>query len=147
MNKIDINKFDADKLHFLSFKTIEQNVSVPEFFDENLINEFDNTNKVDIAFNIEEKLIRTQFDIEVGTISDNEKEAITNLKFVFIFKCDNMEELAKAQQKGAAEIDANLGFAVSAISHATARGILLVKLSDTVFADFILPVVKPKLPE
>lgn len=147
MKKIDVNKFDADKLHFLSFKTIEENVSVPEFFDENLINEFDTTNKVDIAFNIEQKLIRAQFDIEVATISANEKEAKTNLKFVFIFKCDNMEELAKAQPKDTAEIDASLGFAVSAISHLTARGILLVKLSDTVFADFILPIVKPKLPE
>lgn len=147
MKKIDVNKFDADKLHFLSFKTIEENVSVPEFFDENLINEFDTTNKVDIAFNIEQKLIRAQFDIEVATISANEKEAKTNLKFVFIFKSDNMEELAKAQQKDAAEIDANLGFAVSAISHSTARGILLVKLSDNVFSDFILPIVKPKLPE
>ncbi|AZI31926.1 hypothetical protein [Kaistella carnis] len=147
MKKIDVNKFDADKLHFLSFKTIEENVSVPEFFNENLINEFDTTNKVDIAFNIEQKLIRAQFDIEVATISANEKEAKTNLKFVFIFKCDNMEELAKAQQKDAAEIDANLGFAVSAISHSTARGILLVKLSDNVFSDFILPIVKPKLPE
>lgn len=147
MKKIDINKFDADKLHFVSFKTIEENISVPEFFDGNLINEFDTTNKVDIAFNIEEKLIRTQFDIEVATVSDNEKEAKTNLKLVFIFKCDNMEELAKPQQKNTAEIDANLGFAVSAISHSTARGILLVKLSDTVFADFILPIVQPKLPE
>lgn len=147
MKKIDINKFDADKLHFLSFKTIEENFSVPEFFDENLINEFETSNKVDIAFNIEEKLIRTQFDIEVATISDNDKEAKTNLKLVFIFKCDNMEELAKPQQKDTAEIDASLGFAVSAVSHSTARGILLVKLSDTVFADFILPIVKPKLPE
>lgn len=147
MKKIDINKFDAEKLHFISFKTIEENISVPEFFDENLISEFETNNKVDLAFSIEEKLIRTQFDIEVATISDNEVEAKTNLKFVFLFKCDNMNELAKAQQKGTAEIDASLGFAVSAISHSTARGILLVKLSDTVFADFILPIVKPKLPE
>ena len=147
MKKIDINKFDAEKLHFISFKTIEENISVPEFFDENFINEFETTNKVDIAFNIEEKLIRSQFDIEIATISDNEKEAKTNLKFVFIFKCDNMEDLAKAQKKNTAEIDASLGFSVSAISHYTARGILLVKLSDTVFADFILPIVKPKLPE
>ncbi|MDN3606916.1 hypothetical protein [Kaistella yonginensis] len=147
MKKIDINKFDAEKLHFISFKTIEENISVPEFFDENFINEFETTNKVDIAFNIEEKLIRSQFDIEIATISDNEKEAKTNLKFVFIFKCDNMEVLAKAQKKNTAEIDASLGFSVSAISHSTARGILLVKLSDTVFADFILPIVKPKLPE
>ena len=147
MKKIDINKFDAEKLHFISFKTIEENISVPEFFEENFINEFETTNKVDIAFNIEEKLIRTQFDIEVATISDNDKEAKTNLKLVFIFKCDNMEELAKAQPKDTAEIDASLGFAVSAVSHSTARGILLVKLSDTVFADFILPIVKPRLPE
>lgn len=147
MKKIDINKFDAEKLHFISFKTIEENISVPEFFDENFINEFETTNKVDIAFNIEEKLIRSQFDIEIATISDNKKEAKTNLKFVFIFKCDNMEELAKAQPKDTAEIDASLGFAVSAVSHSTARGILLVKLSDTVFADFILPIVKPRLPE
>ncbi len=146
MKKIDLNKFDAEKLHFISYKTTEENVSVPESFDPRLITHFNTENKVDIAFNIEEKLIRSQFDIEIATVSENEEQARTSLKFIFLFKCDNMEKLAKPLND-TAEIDASLGFAVSAISHSTARGILLIKLSDTVFADFILPIVKPKLPE
>ena len=100
MKKIDINKFDAEKLHFISFKTIEENISVPEFFDENFINEFETTNKVDIAFNIEEKLIRSQFDIEIATISDNEKEYYKNIRLEESRLGDNKVKLARKQYRG-----------------------------------------------
>lgn len=57
--KINIYKFDAEKLHFISYKTIKENVSVPESFDLSFITQFFTQNNVDIAFNIEEKLIRS----------------------------------------------------------------------------------------
>ncbi|MGC4129729.1 MAG: hypothetical protein QM564_09275 [Bergeyella sp.] len=68
------------------------------------------------------------------------------MKFVFIFHCENFEELTQ-KIEDEIQVNSNLGLAISAITHSTARGILLIKLSDTVFKDFILPVVKPKLPE
>lgn len=146
MVKEIINSFDAEKLHFVSYKNIEENTTVPEIFEENLISEFSTSNEIKIAYNTEQKLIRSQFNIEISTVSSNSEEAKTNLKFVFIFHCENFEELTKSFDDKI-KINTTLGLAVSTITHATARGILLVKLSDTVFADFILPIVKPKLPE
>ena len=146
MDNKNISKFEADRLQILSFKIIEESISIPETFDATLISEFDTTNNIQIAFNLEQKLIRSQFDIEISTVSKNEDQAKTNLKFVFIFHCENFEDLATTEGNDT-KIDSNLGYAITTLTHSTARGILLTKLSDTVFADFILPVVKPKLPK
>ena len=146
MKNENMNLFDPEKLHFINYKAIEENTIIPEIFEENLINEFNTSNKIEIAYNLDEKLIRSQFDVKISTISENKEEAKTNLKFVFIFHCENFEELTK-HEKGELKVNASLGIAISTITYSTARGILLVKLSDTVFSDFILPIVKPKLPE
>ncbi len=147
MDNKNITKFQAEKLQIVSFKTIEESTSIPETFEESLIAEFHTSNNIQVAFNFEENLIRSQFDIEISTVSTNVKEARTTLKFVFIFHCDNFKDLTKKGNNGEINIDAHLGIAITTITHSTARGILLTKLSDTVFADFILPVVKPKLPK
>ncbi len=146
MEKITEDYFDAEKLHLVNFKILEENTLITEIFDENLIIEFDTSNKIDIAYNIEEGLIRSQFDIGISTISGNNNEASAQFKFIFIFHCENFHQLIKDIDEKI-KINRNLGIAISTITHSTVRGILLVKLSDTVFSEFILPIIKPKLPK
>lgn len=139
------NPFDAEKLALESFKIISENIFVPEFFDESLIKEFGSTNQLSISFNLEQKLIRAEFDFEILTNSESSEEAKANYKFVLIYSCSNLEELAHADGEEL-KVNSQLGFAISAISYSTIRGILLIKLSETVFQDFILPIIKPNLP-
>ncbi|MBP7174356.1 MAG: hypothetical protein KBA33_09880 [Cloacibacterium sp.] len=139
------NLFDAEKLALESFKIISENIFVPEFFDESLIKEFGSTNQLSISFNLEQKLIRAEFDFEILTKSESSEEAKANYKFVLIYSCSNLEELAHADGEEL-KVNSQLGFAISAISYSTIRGILLIKLSETVFQDFILPIIKPNLP-
>lgn len=140
-----LQRFDADKLSVNSFKILSENIAVPEFFERESIKEFHSTNNLGISFNLEAKLIRAEFVIDINTESGSEVEAQAQYKFVLIYQYDAIEELAVLDGEDL-RVDAQLGFAISAITYSTIRGVLLIKLSETVFQDFILPVIKPSLP-
>lgn len=139
------DSFDAQKLAVKSFKIINENIFVPEFFDIENIQSFSSQNQLNISFNLEDKLIRAAFDFEIVSNSNAEEEAKGTYKFVLIYYCENLDELVTSENKSLI-VNSKLGFAISSISYSTIRGILLVKLNETVFQDFILPIIKPDLP-
>lgn len=139
------DSFDAEKLAVKSFRIINENIFVPEFFDIENIRSFSSKNQLNISFNLEDRLIRAAFDFEIVTNSGSTEEAKGTYKFVLIYHCENLDELVTAENKSLI-VNSKLGFAISSISYSTIRGILLVKLNETVFQDFILPIIKPDLP-
>lgn len=138
------NQFKAEKLSIRSFKIINEKISVPEFFDEDIIKEFTSTNSIAISFNLEQKLIRAEIEIEINSESDNSEEACASYKFVLIYFCENFEELVNTEGEKL-KVNANLGISINAITYSTIRGVLLIKLSETVLNGFVLPIIKPSL--
>lgn len=137
--------FDPQKLSVNNFKILSENVEIPEYFERDKINHFVSRNHLSLAFNLEAGLIRTESHIEIESSSSCLEEAKVRYKFIFIYHYEGLEEIASLEDADL-RVDAQLGITLSAMTYSTIRGVLLVKLSDTVFQDFILPVIKPSLP-
>lgn len=141
-----LQRFDADKLAVNSFKILSENISVPEFFQKDSIKNFRINNNFGISFSLDAGLIRAEYIIEIITESDSDEEASAQYKFVLIYHYTNLEEVA-ILENNELRVDSKLGFAITSVTHSTIRGVLLIKLSETVFRDFILPIIKPTLPD
>ncbi len=140
------SKFSAEKLEILSFKTLSENTDIPEVFDPTLISKYETKFETKLSYNLEKELIRSQYTVSLITESKNKEEAKRGFDFVFIFGYHPLKDLY-SKDEGKTKIDLNLGISISAITHSTVRGILMMKLQDDIFANYILPIIKPALPE
>lgn len=96
-----------------------------------------------IGFNPQEKLIKTELEVNVRTNPEEEKQQATaRFKIAFLFSVDDFDDLVHADGKEIRVSD-ELILALTSITHSTSRGILLTRLQGTVFKSFILPVVSP----
>lgn len=139
------NLFEADKLQVIGFKIISGQIKSPEDFDEDLVNGHTFNVDLQMGFNLEEDLIRSEFKVNVSTESDgkNEDEASGAFDFRFFFKLENLNDCLEESEKGELRIDKFLGNAISSITFSTSRGILLTRFQGTALENFILPVVNP----
>lgn len=136
---------DPQKLSIIEFKFIKGQVDTPEdFLIENIV-EHQVENSLQLAFNLEEKLVKSDFTVEIKTDSkgNNTKEAIGSFHLVFIFRVENLDELAKPMNSNMIDLNPSLGNALSSITYSTARGILLTRLQGTALQNFILPIIDP----
>lgn len=139
------NKFDPKKITILEFKMVRGQVDTPEDFDQDKVEGRHLENGLQLGFNLDDKLVKADFIIEIKTESrgGNPKESIGNFHFVFIYHIANLEELAKPDKDSLIELDSSLSNALSSVTYSTARGILLIRLQGTALQDFVLPIINP----
>lgn len=102
--------------------------------------------KTDVAFttgfNLEDKLARAELLIKVETDSEQTEKGSCRYDIHFIYKIDNLKELVSMTNKGL-EVSQSLQNTLASISYSTARGMLINRFQNTVFQDFILPIMNP----
>lgn len=137
--------FDPEKLEILEFKVLKGQVDTPEDFDIDKVMGYQLENSLQLGFNLEENLIKSDFVVEVKTESAkaNRNEASANFHLVFIFSIENLKDLAKPGKNDMIDLDKNLGNALSSITYSTSRGVLLTRLQGTAMQNFILPTINP----
>lgn len=145
MDKENKNKFNPEKIVILDFKLIKGQIDAPEAFEESVIVKYDIENTFTLRFNFGEKLAKADFSCTIKTVSQgaNKEEAQGRFQFVFVFKIENFEELAKEKEAKILQVEPKLLNSLAAISYSTARGILLTRLQGTPLQKFILPVIDP----
>jgi hypothetical protein len=141
----DKPQFDPNKLIIVDFKTIKAHMETPEEFLMEKVEGHNLENELQLAFNLDDKLAKADYTIQVKTESKggNDIEASGSFHFVFIYKVENLDELAELDNKNNLDVHPVLGNALSSITYSTIRGILLAKLQGSALEGFILPVINP----
>lgn len=137
--------FDPEKITLVDFKMIKGQVDTPENFDISKVvgNQLDNS--LQLAFNLKDKLAKADFIIDIKTDSKggNESEATGNFHLIFIYRIENLEELAIPAKNNRIDLNSGLGNALSSVTYSTSRGILLTRLQGTALQKFVLPIINP----
>ncbi len=136
--------FDPEKLSIATFEMSGTQIYALEGFESNQIESFMVENNLQMASDIKERLIKADFSVKINTKSKiyNEKEATVSFQFMVIFKIENLEDLSYADD-GKTILHQELANAIASITYSTARGILITKLQNTIFQNFILPIINP----
>ena len=134
-----------DKIKILNFSIIKGAIENPFDFDNSVVAGYDFDMDYEVGFNIDEKLAKTDFQVDIKTQSETHQDEAKGLfHFSFVFSIENMEELVKKKKKvDTVQIDANLGNALASITYSTSRGILMTRFQGTLLKDFVLPVIDP----
>lgn len=137
--------FNPDKLLIVDFKLIKGQIEVPERFLSKEIKGFHLENSLELGFNLEDNLIKSDFFVEIKTESTkiNDVEANSSFHLIFIFSFEDLQNFTKLGKDNLIELDEVLGNALSSVTYSTSRGILLTKFQGTVFQNFILPIINP----
>lgn len=138
-------KFDPGRVSIIEIKFIKGQIDAPESYSPDTVKEYKINNTLELAFNITEKLAKSEYKVDIETISSNSNniEAKGSFHIIFIFRIDNLEELAKLTKDNLVDLDPALGNALVSITYSTARGLLINKVSGTPLEKFILPVIDP----
>lgn len=141
----DKNIFDPEKLALVDFKMIRGQVDTPEDFDLSKVVGHQLDNELQLGFNLEDKLAKADFSINIKTDSNgaNKHEATGNFHLLFIYRVENLEELATPAKNSKIDLHSGLGNALSSVTYSTSRGILLTRLQGTALQNFILPIINP----
>jgi hypothetical protein len=137
--------FQVDKINIVDFKLLKGQVETPDDFAIEHIDGHHLENTLELAFNLEDKLVKADFSVTILTDSNqkNREEAKGSFHLMFIFKVDNLEQLAIPNENKMIDLNANLGNALASISYSTSRGILITRLQGTALQNFMLPVINP----
>ncbi len=141
----DNSTFDPEKLSLIDFKMIKGQVDTPENFELSKVNGHQLDNSLQLGFNIEDKLVKADFTVHISTESkgENENEATGIFHFIFIYKIENLKDLAEPQKNKKLNLNPALASALSSVTYSTSRGILLTRLQGTALQKFILPIINP----
>lgn len=141
----DKNIFKPEKITLIDFKMIKGQVDTPENFDSGKIKGHQLDNSLQLGFNLEDKLAKTDFTISIKTDSrgKNENEATGNFHLIFIYSIENIEELAIPGKNNQLNLNPDLANALSSVTYSTSRGVLLIKLQGTALQNFVLPIINP----
>lgn len=140
-------KVIPDKIHLVGFRIIHAEMNSPFEFDIHQIGSFENDVKFDMSFNLEDAMVKADFDVTIKTLSKehtNSDEASAAFSFVYIFHVENFSELAKVMIDDTLDIHSGLSTALASIVYSTSRGILMTRFQGTALADFILPIIDPQ---
>lgn len=141
----DKNIFDPTKITLIDFKTLKGQVETPENFDISKIAGFQLDNSLQLSFNLEDNLAKTDFTINIKTDSkgENEKESTGNFHLIYIYQVENLKELAIPEKNKNLNLNPGLANALSSVTYSTSRGILITRLQGTALQHFILPIINP----
>jgi hypothetical protein len=62
---------------------------------------------------------------------------------IFIYRIENLEELASPEKNKRLHLNPALTNALSSVTYSTSRGILLTRLQGTALQHFVLPIINP----
>lgn len=143
----DNNFFDPEKFSLIEYKLLKGQVNTPEDFNDESVVGYHVDNSLQLFFNMEDKFVKADYTAEIKSKSQgiNAVEATGQFHFVFIYKVENLEELAKPDSNNMIELSPVLGNAVSSITYSTSRGILINHLQGTALQNFILPIINPNI--
>lgn len=139
-------KVIPEKIHLQGFRILHAEMKSPFEFDMHQIASFENDVKFDLSFNLEDNMVKADFEVTINTISTentNREEASAAFSFVYIFHIENFKELAKVVNNDSLEIHVGLSNALASIVYSTTRGVLMTRFQGTALADFILPIIDP----
>lgn len=139
-------KIVPNKIHLIGFRILHAEINSPFEFETDKIASFNNDVNFEMAFNLEDKMVKADFSVEIQTISTketNENEATAKFEFVFIFNVENLDDLAKIIDENTLDINGGLSNALASIVYSTSRGILMTRFQGTAMSEFILPVIDP----
>jgi hypothetical protein len=140
-------KVVPDKIQLVGFRILHAEMKSPFEFEMQQIASFENDVKFDMAFNLEDSMVKADFDVQIKTISNedtNSEEATAAFSFVYIFHVENFKELAKVIDDDTMDIHGGLSIALASIVYSTTRGVLMTRFQGTALADFILPIIDPQ---
>jgi len=140
-------KVIPDKIHLVGFRILHAEMNSPFEFDMQQIGSFENDVKFDMSFNLEDAMVKADFDVKIKTVSlekTNVEEATAAFSFVYIFHVENFKDLAKVLDDDSLDIHGGLSNALASIVYSTSRGILMTRFQGTALADFILPIIDPQ---
>jgi hypothetical protein len=140
-------KLVPDKIEILNFRIVKGNIESPWDYDTNVEFSYSSNVNIDMGFNIEQKLARTNIKISIETDDnkDNTEEAKAFFEFLFFFQIENLEDLidGPSEDDHSVATHNDLQNALVSITYSTARGVLMSRLQGTIFDNFILPIVDP----
>ncbi|SMD42074.1 hypothetical protein SAMN00777080_0611 [Aquiflexum balticum DSM 16537] len=141
----DLGILQPDKINIVDFKIINGSLSNPFGFKADLLEGHQFDVNFDLGFNIEDKLVKADFEVSVFTKSKEEQDEVSGkFHFVFVFLVENLEQLViEDKDKKSLTINGDLGNALASICYSTSRGILMSRFQGTPLKDFILPVIDP----
>jgi hypothetical protein len=139
------NILHPEKIEIVDFKIIKGQINSPFDFENKKVEGHIFNVDFELGFNLEDKLARTDFSVNVETKSNGDtiEEAVGNFSFVYVFYVDNIEELTTVEKDEIITVHPALGNALASITYSTSRGILMTRFQGTVLSDFILPVINP----
>ena len=137
--------FSPEKIEILEFKIIKGEINSPFEYDREKIKGHHFELGYEVGFNLEKKLAKVDFNVQVTTQSEgSEEEGHGAFSVTFIYGIDNLKELAIPIKKTEElEVDGRLANALASITYSTTRGILMTRFQGTVLDSFILPVIDP----
>jgi len=141
----DKSKFFPEKINLLDCKIIKAEVEMSENFDVNKVSGYQLDNSLQLGFNLEDKLAKADFSINIQSDSKggNEIEASAGFHLIFIYRVENLEELAIPDKNNILNVNPALANALSSVTYSTSRGILITRLQGTALQNFVLPIINP----
>jgi len=141
----DNGKFNPDKITLVDVKITKGQVDSPEDIDVGKIVGYQLDNSLQLGFNLEEKLAKADFTISINSDSKgaNVVEASGNFHLIFIYKIDNLAELAIPDKNNRLNVNPGLANSLSSVTYSTSRGILITRLQGTALQNFVLPIINP----
>lgn len=142
----DIKKiFDPKKIHLIKVEIIKCHIDSPFEFSSEQSKGHEFNMEFDLGFNLEEKLTKADFKLNVASKSEgaNIEEATGVFHFAFIFNVENLNDLAIPDKDLHITLNGSLGNALASITYSTTRGILFTRLKGTALESFILPIIDP----
>ena len=134
-----------EKINIINTQIVKCNIDSP--FDFSMENIEGHTFNLDfeLAFNLDDSMVKTDFVLNISTKSkvEVETEAVGEFHFVYVFHVENLNELAVPDENKAISLNGSLGNALASITYSTSRGILLSRLKGTGLENFVLPVIDP----
>lgn len=133
-----------DKIHIVDFKITKGQIESPFEFSVNDIKGYTFDTRYNLAFNIEEKLVRASLHVVVTADCEDQDLGTAQGLFEvnFVYHIENLIDLVEREDQQLT-IDAGLSNALASITYSTTRGILMTRFQGTSLANFILPVIDP----
>lgn len=134
-----------EKINIVNTQIVKCNIDCPFDFSLDNVQGHDYNLDFDMAFNLDDGLVKADFELKVTTKSKEEveTEATGDFHFVYIFHVENLQELAVPDENKEIALHGGLGNALASITYSTSRGMLFARLKGTGLENFMLPVIDP----
>lgn len=138
--------FKPELLHFIDYRIVK--INIHDLLEQNMDIDsyFDVSNSISLGFNVEKNIVKSDLEISIKKLNSNDDSLISeaNVLITYLILVENFDLLHKLSNNDELEIDKMLTDSISAIVYSTTRGILLDKLKDSSFENFILPIIDIK---